>query len=184
MNTENPIKLRRDCTAVMIPSGQRFSLSAGDTVWLTQALGGSYTVMTERGYSARIDGKDRDALGLAPGENGPSSAGLEGAADSLEERVWKELRACFDPEIPVNIVDLGLIYQCEVQPLASSGHKAAVRFTLTAQGCGMGEFLKEDIEKRLRAIPGIVEVDVELVWDPPWNQSMISATAKQQLGME
>jgi probable FeS assembly SUF system protein SufT len=183
MNTEKAIKLRRDCTAVMIPSGERFSLSAGDTVWLTQALGGSYTVMTERGYSMRIDGKDSDALGLALDENASSAAARGSAADSLEERVWQELRSCFDPEIPVNIVDLGLIYKCDVRPLASVGHKASVSFTLTAQGCGMGEFLKKDIEKKLRAIPGIAEVDVELVWDPPWNQSMISRNAKQQLGM-
>jgi probable FeS assembly SUF system protein SufT len=185
MTTDKPIELKRDCDAVMVPSGERLSLLAGSTVWLTQTLGGTYTVMTERGYSARIDGKDGDALGLAPLVN---ESRLE-AADkrsfgSIDELVWNELRSCFDPEIPVNIVDLGLIYDCGVRSLPDGGHKAVVRFTLTAQGCGMGQFLKEDIKKRLLAVPGVREVDIELVWDPPWNQSMISTSAKQQLGIE
>src|SRR6476659_3484169 len=151
MSKENPIRLRRDCFAVMIPSGERIALSAGATVWLTQAVGGGYTVMTERGYSA---GNDSDALGLAA----PQSQGSPGRADdspgSLRELIWRELRSCFDPEIPVNIVDLGLIYGCDVQSLSSGGHKAVVRFTLTAQGCGMGQFLKRDIETKLQSIPG------------------------------
>jgi probable FeS assembly SUF system protein SufT len=167
----------------MIPSGEEISLAAGATVWLTQALGGSYTVMTERGYSARIDGNDSDALGLAPSAKQESTESHDATSGSLRDSVWSKLRSCFDPEIPVNIVDLGLIYQCDVQLLPSGGNKAIVRFTLTAQGCGMGQFLKQDIEKKLRAIPGINEVDVELVWEPPWNQSMISVSAKQQLGI-
>jgi probable FeS assembly SUF system protein SufT len=185
MTTENPIKLQRDCDAVMVPSGEPLSLSAGSTVWLTQALGGSYTVMTERGYSARIDGKDGDALGFGIGDRPSRSApSAEEGSASIEECVWNELRSCFDPEIPVNIVDLGLIYDCDVRRLPDGGHRAVVRFTLTAQGCGMGQLLKEDIKKKLRAVPGVREVDVELVWDPPWNQSMISVSAKQRLGIE
>jgi probable FeS assembly SUF system protein SufT len=185
MNTEKPIKLQRDCDAVMVPSGEHASLLAGSIVWLTQALGGTYTVMTERGYSVRIDGQDGDALGFAPGaeENWPQ-AREEIPAGSIDELVWNELRSCFDPEIPVNIVDLGLIYDCAAQPLLEGGYKAIVRFTLTAQGCGMGQFLKADIKKRLLSVPGVRETDVELVWDPPWNQSMISGHAKQQLGIE
>jgi len=105
-------------------------------------------------------------------------------AGSIDELVWNELRSCFDPEIPVNIVDLGLIYDCAAQSLPEGGYKAIVRFTLTAQGCGMGQFLKADIKKRLLSVPGVRETDVELVWDPPWNQSMISVCAKQQLGIE
>jgi probable FeS assembly SUF system protein SufT len=184
MNTEKPIKLQRDCDAVMVPSGEHASLLAGSIVWLTQALGGTYTVMTERGYSVRIDGQDGDTLGFAPGaeENWPQ-AREEIPAGSIDELVWNELRSCFDPEIPVNIVDLGLIYDCAAQPLPEGGYKAIVRFTLTAQGCGMGQFLKADIKKKLLAVPGVREADVELVWDPPWNQSMISAHAKQQLGI-
>ncbi len=185
MTTDKPIELKRDCDAVMVPSGERLSLLAGSTVWLTQTLGGTYTVMTERGYSARIDGKDGDALGFAPLVNESRlEAADKGSFGSIDELVWNELRSCFDPEIPVNIVDLGLIYDCGVRSLPDGGHKAVVRFTLTAQGCGMGQFLKEDIKKRLLAVPGVREVDIELVWDPPWNQSMISTSAKQQLGIE
>jgi len=171
----------RDCNAGMVPSGETVALSAGSSVWLTQALGGTYTVMTERGYSVRIDGRDADALGLTPADDvRPADAGPA----SIEDRVWHELRSCFDPEIPVNIVDLGLIYDCRVSRRPDGGYKAAVRFTLTAQGCGMGQFLKEDIKKKLLAVPEMREVDVELVWDPPWNQSMISGSAKHQLGIE
>jgi probable FeS assembly SUF system protein SufT len=185
MSTEKPITLTRDCPAVMVPSGDPVSLSAGSSVWLTQALGGTYTVMTERGYTVRIDGRDADALGLTPSDDVPRpQSSAEAGSASLEDRVWHELRSCFDPEIPVNIVDLGLIYDCRISKLPEAGHRVAVRFTLTAQGCGMGQFLKEDIKKKLRAVPGIREVDVELVWDPPWNQSMISGSAKQQLGIE
>lgn len=185
MTREKPIALTRDCTVIMIPSGERTKLTAGDTVWLTQALGGAYTVMTERGYTVRIDGRDADALGLTPPDDlEPSQTWAEAGSNSIEDRVWGVLRSCFDPEIPVNIVDLGLIYDCRVSGLADGGHKAAVRFTLTAQGCGMGQFLREDIKKKLLTVPGIHEVDVELVWDPPWNQSMISGSAKQQLGIE
>ncbi len=185
MITEEPIKLKRACNAVMVPSGERITLIVGSTVWLTQALGGTYTVMTERGYNVRIDGKDGDALGLPPRDDETRWQPAEKiSSGSIDELVWSELRSCFDPEIPVNIVDLGLIYDCDVRPLADGGHKAVVRFTLTAQGCGMGEFLKDDIKKRLLAVPGVREADVELVWDPPWNQSMISISAKQQLGIE
>ena len=181
MTTEKPITLTRDCIAVMVPSGETISLSTGSSVWLTQALGGTYTVMTERGYTARIDGRDADALGLTPTDDQQTA---EAGSASIEDRVWHELRSCFDPEIPVNIVDLGLIYDCQVSRRADGAHKASVRFTLTARGCGMGQFLKEDIKKKLLAVPEIREVDVELVWDPPWNQSMISGSAKHQLGIE
>jgi len=167
----------------MVPSGEEVLLPAGSTVWLTQALGGGYTVMTDRGYPVRIDERDRDALGMAapPEADRPEAAT---APRSIEERVWNQLRSCFDPEIPVNIVDLGLIYDCRVSPLADGGHRAEVRFTLTARGCGMGEFLKQDIRRKLLALPGVREAEVELVWDPPWNQSMISEEARHRLGIE
>jgi probable FeS assembly SUF system protein SufT len=181
MTTQKPITLTRDCNAVMVPSGETLSLPAGSSVWLTQTLGGTYTVMTERGYTARIDGRDADALGLTPTDDQQAT---EVGSASVEDRVWHELRSCFDPEIPVNIVDLGLIYDCQVSQRPDGGHKASVRFTLTARGCGMGQFLKEDIKKKLLAVPDISDVDVELVWDPPWNQSMISGSAKHQLGIE
>jgi probable FeS assembly SUF system protein SufT len=185
MSGEKPITLRRGCPAVLVPSGEKITLAAGSTVWVTQSLGGSYTVMTDRGYMARIDGQDADALG-APNISEIRVEDLAPAksAEEAEQRVWDQLRRCFDPEIPVNIVELGLIYDCAVEPLAGGGYKAEVHFTLTAQGCGMGEFLKEDIRGKLLKVPGIREVQVDLVWDPPWNQSRMSGTAKQQLGIE
>jgi probable FeS assembly SUF system protein SufT len=182
MNSEKPIVVRRDCHAVMIPSGETTTLAAGNSVWLTQSLGGTYTVMTDRGYMVRIDGMDGDAIGLAQlteSQKGDAA----GNREEVEKQVWDQLKACFDPEIPVNIVDLGLIYHCEVASLSSGGYRASVRFTLTARGCGMGQFLKADIEKKLLTISGVRQADIELVWDPPWNQSMLSGAAKQQLGI-
>jgi probable FeS assembly SUF system protein SufT len=185
MANETAIVLKRDCSAVMIPSGESVALATGSSVWLTQALGGSYTVMTDHGHMVRIDGRDGDALGLDCITEQKAGT-VDGGASSevIEGEVWHQLKACFDPEIPVNIVDLGLIYQCGISPLPNGGYKATIRFTLTAQGCGMGEFLKQDIQTKLLSVPGIVEADVELVWNPPWNQSMISGPAKQQLGIE
>jgi probable FeS assembly SUF system protein SufT len=185
MDSDKSITLKRDCAAVMVPSGERILLSAGNTVWITQSHGSSFTVMTERGYMACIDGHDADALGMAAvSEPRPEQASALQSAEETEEKVWNQLRSCFDPEIPVNIVDLGLIYNCAVKPLSDGGYGATVRFTLTAQGCGMGQFLKADIRSKLLAVPGVREADVELVWDPPWNQSMLSGAAKQQLGIE
>jgi probable FeS assembly SUF system protein SufT len=186
MTGDKPIALKRDCEAIMVPSGEKIRLTAGSNVWITQMLGGSFTAMTDHGYMVRIDAGDAQALDMADGSfiAGPSGESHP-TGDSIEERVWNQLRSCFDPEIPVNIVDLGLIYDCSVEALSDgSGHKATVRFTLTAQGCGMGQFLKEDIKKKLLLVPGLRQVDVDLVWDPPWNQTMISAKAKQQLGIE
>jgi probable FeS assembly SUF system protein SufT len=185
MQSEKPIIVTRDCEAVMIPSGEKIILTSGSTVWMTQSLGGSYTVMTDRGYMARVEGRDGDAIGLAPvAERQENNVAARLSPDQVENQVWEQLRTCFDPEIPVNIVDLGLIYGCEVKGGVAEGYKAQVKFTLTAQGCGMGQFLKRDIQNKLSAIPGIQDVEVELVWDPPWNQSMISHVAKQQLGIE
>jgi probable FeS assembly SUF system protein SufT len=183
MNSGKPIVVRRDCRAVMIPSGETTTLMAGNSVWLTQSLGGIYTVMTDRGYMVRIDGMDGDAIGLALLAESQKGDYAAGSKEDVEKQVWDQLKACFDPEIPVNIVDLGLIYHCEVMPLASGGYRAGVRFTLTARGCGMGQFLKADIEKKLLTIAGVRQADIELVWDPPWNQSMLSGAAKQQLGI-
>lgn len=184
MNSEKSITVARDCPAVMIPSGETTILAAGSSVWLTQSLGGTYTVMTDRGYMARIDGVDGDAIGMAQAaETKPDEPAAFASPEELEKRVWDQLRCCFDPEIPVNIVDLGLIYYCAVTPRVEGGYQAAVRFTLTAQGCGMGQFLKADIEKKLMSVAGVREVNIELVWDPPWNQSRISGAAKQQLGI-
>jgi probable FeS assembly SUF system protein SufT len=184
MNSEKSIVVKRDCPAVMVPSGETITLPAGSSVWVTQSLGGAYTVMTDRGYMVRIDGIDGDAIGMAQVaefKQNESTTVDDGA--EVEKHVWDQLRSCFDPEIPVNIVELGLIYHCEVTPLSSGGHKATVRFTLTAQGCGMGQFLKADMQRKLLSVTGVREADIEIVWDPPWNQSMISGAAKLQLGI-
>lgn len=182
MQDEKPIALARECQAVMIPSGENVTLSAGCNVWLTQALGGGFTVMTDHGYMVRIDGADADALGITAHDLQTSDSSRR--TESVEEQVWNQLRSCFDPEIPVNIVELGLIYGCGIDALPDGGHKVTVRFTLTAQGCGMGHFLKEDIKKKLLAVAGVREADIDLVWDPPWNQSMIAPGAKHRLGIE
>ena len=184
MTIDKPIILQRDCQAALVPSGEPILLSAGSQVWLTQALGGSYTIMTDRGHTVRIDGRDGDVLGLEVSEqeklmrqDGVSTGG------SVEDLVWRQLRSCFDPEIPVNIVDLGLIYDRKITDRGDGGYSVVVRFTLTAQGCGMGAFLQADIRKKLLALQDVREAAVDLVWDPPWNQSRLSPTAKQQLGI-
>ncbi len=184
MESGEAVTLSRECGAIMIPSGERLSLPAGSRVWITQSLGGGITVTTDRGHMVRIAAKDADALGMEVtfSAGGGPSAATEGPVE-VENKVWDQLRMCFDPEIPVNIVDLGLVYHCEVAPLAKGGSRAEVKFTLTARGCVMGEVLKEDIRSKIMSVPGISEVDVELVWDPPWDQSMISGVAKQRLGM-
>jgi probable FeS assembly SUF system protein SufT len=184
MNSEKSIVVKRDCPAVMVPSGETTTLLAGSSVWVTQSLGGTYTVMTDRGYMVRVDGIDGDAIGMAqvadPKQN--ESTTVENGGE-VEKRVWDQLRSCFDPEIPVNIVDLGLIYHCDVTPLSGGGYKATVRFTLTAQGCGMGQFLKADMQRKLLSVTGVREADIEIVWDPPWNQRMLSEAARLQLGI-
>lgn len=184
MKSDQPITLKRDCEAVLIPSGEKLNLPKGSQVRVTQSLGGSYTVTTDRGFMVRIADKDADALGvtIVTASRSGTSSGAEDAV-AVEKLVWDQLKTCFDPEIPVNIVELGLVYRCRVVPLAEGGSRVEVRFTLTAQGCGMGEILKGDIQSKILRVPGIREVDVELVWDPPWDQSMISDEAKLELGM-
>ena len=171
--------LARDLEVAAIPYGDKLTLTAGTTVYVTQALGGSYTVMTDRGYMVRIEGKDGDAIGeevVAP----PTEADVAGKG--LEQLAWDQLKTCFDPEIPVNIVDLGLVYKCETEPV-EGGEKVKVEFTLTAPGCGMGDFLRQDVEQKLLALPGVKEADVQVVLDPAWDQSMMSDAARLQLGL-
>jgi probable FeS assembly SUF system protein SufT len=179
-NTERT--LTRDCPAIQIPAGNTIILHAGDTVFITQSLGGSYTVATEMGL-ARISAQNADALGLevpSPAEAGPAAdAGT--AVD--EKKVWDQLKTCYDPEIPVNIVDLGLIYDCAIAPGNGKGAQVTVKMTLTAPGCGMGPVLAQEAKGKIEALPGVDEATVELVWDPPWNQAMISETGKMQLGI-
>ncbi|MGH7859478.1 MAG: putative Fe-S cluster assembly protein SufT [Candidatus Binatia bacterium] len=176
-----PIVLRRDVEAVQIPSGFAMILEKDTEVRITQSLGGSHTVMTPQGL-ARIAGADADALGLeAPSVAEASSAGGE-TAEEVEKAVWDQLRTCFDPEIPVNIVDLGLVYSCLVTPVPD-GYRVEVKFTLTAPGCGMGDWLRQDMQTKIEGLPGVKETDVEVVFEPPWNQTMMSEAARLELGM-
>ena len=171
--------LSRDVEVAAIPYGDRITLTAGTTLFITQALGGSYTAMTDYGYLVRIEGSDADAIGETPTK--PLTAD-DRAGKTTEQMAWDQLKTCFDPEIPVNIVDLGLVYRCEAAP-AAAGERVHVEFTLTAPGCGMGDFLRQDVQQKLLAIPGVSEADVQVVLDPPWDQSMMSDVARLQLGL-
>jgi probable FeS assembly SUF system protein SufT len=179
MQMRKEATVARDVEAREIPSGTPITLRAGDPVIITQSLGGSYTVMTPVGFLARIDGKDADAIGEQV--VAVDAAAQEGR--STENLAWDQLRTCFDPEIPVNIVDLGLVYGCTLAPLPDGGNRIDVKFTLTAPGCGMGDVLREDIKGKLLSIPDIKDADVQVVFDPPWSLQMMSEAAKLQLGM-
>ena len=177
MQTREETLLARDVAAIQIPDGTRSLLSEGMPVLITQQLGGSFTVMTDVGAMYRIDEEDADALG----KQAPERA--EGAADgALEDRVWAQMRKCYDPEIPVNIVDLGLVYDCRVEPLAGGEHSVEIQMTLTAPGCGMGPVLADDVRRRVEGLDGVAEVKVDVVFDPPWNQTMMTEAARLQLG--
>ena len=172
--------LARDVEATAIPYGDKIPLTAGSPVIITQALGGSYTVVTMQGYMVRIDGKDADAIGK---EAVAAPTAEELAGRPLIDLVWDQLKTCYDPEIPVNIVDLGLVYSCDVAPTEAGGQKVSVRFALTAPGCGMGDVLKADILGKMASLPGVTETDVDVALDPPWDQSRMSDAARLQLGL-
>ncbi len=169
----------RDCDATQIPSGIPYRIAAGTSVRLMQALGGSYTVMTDHGYMVRIDAKDADALGLTT-EAQPDAANQE-FSDKL---VWDLLRTVYDPEIPVNVVDLGLIYDCQITPTEDNGHEIAIKMTMTAPGCGMADVLKTDIQRRLAGLPSVKGVNVDVVFDPPWSPMRMTEGARLQLGLD
>ena len=192
-STDEFVVLKRDCEARLIPSGDPITLIAGEPVTITQALGGSFTVVIH-GNMARIDGSNADALGLegqAPanrnGEPQPqtqsSSAEATPSGPVDEDAIMRALRTCYDPEIPVNIVDLGLVYDLQIAALPEGGNRVEVKMTLTAPGCGMGPVLQQDVAEKINCIPGVTETDVILVWDPPWNREMLSDAAKLELGM-
>ena len=180
MNTKEARTLSRDVLAAAVPYGDKIPLKAGSTVFVTQSLGGSFTAVTDMGYMVRIEGSDADAIGETA-QKAPSGEALE--EKSLQELAWDQLKTCYDPEIPVNMVDLGLVYSCDVAPLESGGSKLSVRFTLTAPGCGMGDYLKRDVESKLQGLPGVTETDVQVVLDPAWDQSRMSDAARLQLGL-
>jgi probable FeS assembly SUF system protein SufT len=174
------IILKRDCEATQIPSGSNVVLTAGTGVTITQSLGGQFTVTMDEGGLFRIADKDADALGERSAATAVQAPASEGAFD--EQRVWEQLRTVFDPEIPVNLVDLGLIYHCQAVPLPEGGHRVEIKMSMTAPGCGMGDVLKEDVRRKVQSVPGVREVDAEIVWDPPWDASRMSDAARLQLG--
>ena len=177
--TSEPVKFERDCPAVLVPQGESVTLPAGSVGYITQALGGSFTVFVE-GNLFRISGDDADAIGKPR----PEPLRLEeGAGDAeVEKLVWEQLRTCFDPEIPINVVELGLVYDCDLETV-DGGRKVNIRMTLTAPGCGMGEILVDDVRTTVERGPTVVEADVELVFDPPWTQAMMSEAARLETGM-
>ncbi len=174
------ISLSRDCDAIQIPSGHPIVLPAGMGVVITQSLGGTYTVATPGGL-ARIALDDVDALGLDPAAEAQQAAVKIGGP--TEDAVWSQLKTVFDPEIPVNVVDLGLIYDCKLDKKEAGGTNVLIRMTLTAPGCGMGPAIAADARQKILAVEGIDEAEVELVWDPPWSQSMISEEGRMKLGL-
>jgi probable FeS assembly SUF system protein SufT len=185
--TPNEAKiLTRDVEASVVPVGTKVTLQKGGQAYVTQSLGGAFTVIVN-GNMFRIDGKDADALGLEI-KSAPATA-ISGAVsgpvtqEQLEKQIWDALKTCYDPEIPVNIVDLGLIYDCHLTPAGENNFKADVKMTLTAPGCGMGEVLVQDVRDKVQIVPTVARANVELVFDPPWNQTMMSDEARLQTGM-
>lgn len=179
MKSGELIELKRECKAVEIPSGIERVLPGGSLVKVTQMLGGSYTVVSDLGFMFRIDARDADALGLSsdPVPVSPANA-------FSEQAVWDQLKTVYDPEIPVNIADLGLIYSCDIASLEDGGKKIEVKMSLTAPGCGMSNVLKADVERKLAQLPNVKSVNVEVVFDPPWNPGRMSDAARLQLGLD
>lgn len=172
------VELSRDCEAIQIPAGHTVTLEKGTEAMLTQSLGGSYTLQVPAyGGLFRIAGRDADAIGLEP-----TAAPAAAEGTDLEQQIWDSLKTCYDPEIPVNIVDLGLVYDMRVSP-ADDGSRIDVKMTLTAQGCGMGASIAADARLKLLALPGVTDAEVEIVWDPPWTPQMISPEGRERLGM-
>lgn len=179
-HTNEPFSLQRDVDAVIIPAGEQLILREGTSGFITQALGGSFTVYVE-GNLFHIAGTDADALGKEPVE--PPEVPENATDEDIENVIWQQLKTCYDPEIPINIVDLGLIYRCDITTMPNGQRSVNVDMTLTAPGCGMGEILVQDAQEKIAIIPTVADVMVELVFDPPWNQSMMSDEARLQTGL-
>jgi probable FeS assembly SUF system protein SufT len=179
-HTSQPCNFEKDCEVVMIPSGDEVMMPAGTVGYITQALGGSFTVFVD-GNLFRVAGIDADAIGREPVL--PPSLADNATEEDIEKLLWDQLKTCYDPEIPVNIVDLGLIYTCELAISPSGDRVVDVAMTLTAPGCGMGDILVDDVRSKLELVPTISRVDVELTFDPPWNHSMMSEVARLETGM-
>ena len=177
---DEPVTFERDCEAALIPAGDVGTIPKGAQGFLTQSLGGSYTVYIQ-GNLFRIDGKDADAIGKEPE---PQPELPDDASDADVERlVWDQMSRCYDPEIPINIVELGLIYRCDIERVTDDRRRVHISMTLTAPGCGMGDILAYDVKQKVLQVPTVEEVDVDLVFDPPWSYEMMSDAAKLQTGM-
>ncbi len=181
MTERETLTLTRDVDIITIPDGAAGMLREGERVTLHQALGDNFTVITDYGHMVRIAGGDADALGKE--SRALQTLVTETDAEAIEKNCWEVMKTVYDPEIPVNIVDLGLVYQCRVEPVAEHQHDVHIQMTLTAPGCGMGPVIQGDVERGVRALPGVHAVDVEVVLDPPWSQEMMSEVAKLQLGL-
>ena len=173
------VRLTRDVIGVLIPQGTKVELPEGADAEITQALGGSFTVLVQ-GHLFRIDGTDADSLGKDV-VKGPELSDDAGDAE-IEKAVWSQLRTCYDPEIPVDIVELGLVYECKLEALADGNRKAVIQMTLTAPGCGMGDILVGDVKSKVLQVPRVTEADVELTFDPPWTRDMMSEAAQLAVG--
>jgi len=183
MHSNESVTLARDVEAAVVPVGTKVTLLKGETAYITQSLGGAYTVVVN-GNMFRIDGRNADALGKPVEQQAVNTTGQARTAEQVEAEAWTQMKSCYDPEIPVNIVDLGLIYDCHVTPLPIQDRfKVDVKMTLTAPGCGMGPVLQQDVSNKLMCIEEVDEANVDLVWDPQWNQGMMTEAAKLQLGL-
>ena len=182
MNSNEPKTLARDVEASIVPVGTKVTLQKGEQAYVTQSLGGSYTVVVN-GNMFRISGQDADALGFEVQAKSSTASTGPVTQEQLEKQVWDSLKTCYDPEIPVNIVDLGLIYDCHLTPVGTNSYKAEVKMTLTAPGCGMGPVLVGDVEYRVAKVPHVRKVTVDLVFDPPWSRDMMSDEAKLETGL-
>ncbi|HYC62975.1 MAG TPA: putative Fe-S cluster assembly protein SufT [Thermoanaerobaculia bacterium] len=176
------VTFNRSAEAIMIPSGEKVLVPVGAQATITQSLGGTYTVITDRGLMVRISGREVEAIGKSP-QDAAEVAAADLTPEKLEEMVWDALKTCYDPEIPVNIVDLGLVYLCDLQDAEDGGKKVHIKMTLTAPGCGMGPVLAGDVRSKIMAIPSVKDAEVEVVFDPVWDRSMMSEAARLQLGM-
>ncbi len=179
MTAHETVSLTRDVVGVLIPAGTKVELPEGAEATITQALGGSYTVQLQ-GHLFRIDGKDADALGR-PAER-PPEVDVDAGEAEVEKAVWEQMKTCYDPEIPINIVELGLIYESHLEPHEDGGWRVQVVMTLTAPGCGMGDILVNDVKDKVTQVPGVRDAVVELVFDPPWTRDMMSEAAQLQAG--
>ena len=184
MYSNESVTLTRDVDASVVPVGTKVTLQKGETAHITQSLGGAYTVVVN-GNMFRIDGQNADALGKQVEQKAANTTGKARTLEEVEKESWAQMKTCYDPEIPVNIVDLGLIYDCHVEslPAGPDRFKVDVKMTLTAPGCGMGPVLQQDVSNKLLSIEEVDEANVELVWDPQWNQGMMTEAAKLQLGL-